>query len=242
MRDTKYDILYKTEKSHWWYRARRVLVSGLVERHRAELGKTLCILDVGCGTGLLMRELQIFGKVDGVDISKLAVAYCNKRGLVPTISSAEHLPYPDRSFDVVIILDVLEHLLDDGAGAKEIARVLTMSGIGIITVPAFKFLWGITDTDSQHYRRYTRKEIVAVLEGAGLKVQRSTYFNAFLFPPIAAIRFVVRAFNISVKSENAMGCGILNYILYRIFSLEIYLLRYINFPIGVSVLVIVSKK
>ena len=240
MQDVMYDIMYQTERNHWWYRLRRKLVAELLAPIRQEKKEPLQILDIGCGTGLLMQGLRHFGEVHGIDVSERAVAYCKARGLSPVVGSADRLPFPDASFDVIVMLDVLEHLKDDGAGAREVRRVLREDGTAIIAVPAFRFLWGVTDEISNHYRRYTRAELVRVLETSGLKVERTTYFNTLLFPAIAIVRVLVRFFRIPVKSENTMGGAVANRILYLIFALELPVLRHLNFPFGVSILAITS--
>ena len=240
-----YGLLYRTEATHWWYRVRRTIVTSIVAKHVKKASRPLRILDVGCGTGALLSELQTFGTVDGLDKSADAVAYCATRGLAAVVvGDAERLPYQDETFDVVIALDVLEHLPDDSIGSRELARVLKKGGIAIVAVPAFQFLWGITDTVSHHYRRYRLKEITRVVQDAGLVVTRSTYFNTFLFPAIAAVRLSARLVpHDKSKStvENEMGGALGNAIFYKIFRLESALLPYINFPFGVSALVVGEK-
>jgi 2-polyprenyl-3-methyl-5-hydroxy-6-metoxy-1,4-benzoquinol methylase len=242
MRDLTYDTIYETETAHWWYRVRRNIVKKILAARAKDVGGAcLRILDVGCGTGQLMKEMHQFGPVYGVDISQRAVAYCKARGLAPLIATADRLPYGDETFDTIVALDVLEHLQDDRAGAKELARVLSANGTAVIAVPAFMFLWGITDEVSHHYRRYTRKEIVALVEEAGLRVRHATYFNTLLFPAIAAVRLAVRFLRIPVESEGRIRSKIINEALYGIFSFESRLLTHIRFPFGVSVLVIASR-
>lgn len=243
MQEHYYDEVYQNEANHWWYRVRRSMVkeilSSFVHRHR----EPIKILDVGCGTGLLLSELQAFGLAEGIDMSPRAIEYCKQRGLkVALQGDATALPYPDASFDAVTILDVLEHIKDDRATCTEILRVLKPGGIVIVMVPAFMFLWGITDTLSQHFRRYTRKEIQGKLKETGFKVQRATYFNTLLFPMIALVRLTVRFLKIPVTSESQMGKSLGNFLFYQIFRLEPFLLRFINFPFGVSILLIAIKK
>lgn len=242
MRELAYDTIYETEIIHWWYRARRNIVKQILASHtRLSERERLRILDVGCGTGQLMKEMQQFGSVYGVDISQRAVAYCKERGLAPSIASADNLPYGNDTFDAVVALDVLEHLQDDRAGARELARVLSPNGIAVVAVPAFMFLWGITDDAGHHYRRYNKKEILAVLKEAKLHIRRATYFNTLLFPAIAAVRLAVRFLRIPMESEGKIGSKVVNDILYKIFSFEARLLTRMRFPFGVSILVIASK-
>jgi ubiquinone/menaquinone biosynthesis C-methylase UbiE len=229
------------ENEHWWYRSRRNLIHSLLQSLRKEHGSSLTILDIGCGTGQLMKELEAYGTVTGIDISERAVAYCKERGLSPDVGSADKLPYPDNFFDTVVIMDVLEHLENDSLGAQELLRVLKTGGTAIITVPAFMFLWSVTDELSNHYRRYTRKELVNLLQKNGLIIKRTTYFNTLLFPAIAAIRIIVRLLGIQMKSENHVGGSLINKILYGVFSSEIRLLSYLSFPAGVSILAVAKK-
>jgi SAM-dependent methyltransferase len=192
---------------------------------------------------LLLDEIGQFGKASGIDMSSRAIEYCKERGLNDvSVGDATVLQYPDASFDAIIILDVIEHIEDDAAACRELARVLKPGGIVIIMVPAFMFLWGVTDVLSHHYRRYTKREIVARVKGANLSIARATYFNTFLFPLIALVRVTVRLLKIPVTSESEMGGSLGNAILYAIFRLESLALKYMNFPFGVSVLLVAIKK
>lgn len=242
MQEKAYDIIYKIELGHWWYRVRRAIVHNLLTFFTIDRKHPLRILDIGCGMGALLKEMEEFGEVEGVDISPRAIAYCKERGFsAVSVGSADALPYANDTFDVVVILDVLEHLKDDIKGAQEVARVLKAGGVAIIAVPAFMFLWGITDELSQHYRRYTRKEIVQCIQTSGLSVWRATYFNTFLFPAIASVRLFVRLFRIQIKSENSLEGNITNRLFYFVFYIESIVMRWVNFPFGVSILVVAKK-
>ena len=85
-------------------------------------------------------------------------------------------------------LDVIEHVDDDVAALRELRRVLCPGGRLLVAVPAFMFLWGKQDEVSHHRRRYTAGSLRAALAGAGFAVDRTSYFNTLLFPPVAAVR------------------------------------------------------
>ena len=241
MKERHYQDIYDGELSHWWYRVRREIIHSIFIDSLSKKG-SLEILDVGCGPGALLSELSRYGNASGIDMSEQAVGFCHDRGISNvSVSSVESITAPDNSFDLVLALDVLEHVKDDHAAAFELYRVLKPGGTAVIFVPAFMFLWGITDVLSEHYRRYTRKEICAVLTAVGFSLERSSYFNTFLFLPIATVRLAVRLFRLPMKSENAIGISRFNSALYQIFHLESKILRYINMPFGVSVLVIARK-
>ncbi len=61
-----------------------------------------------------------------------------------------------------------------------------------MAVPAFMFLWGKQDEVSHHHRRYTARSMRRALPQAGFAVDRTSYFNTLLFPPIAAVRVARR--------------------------------------------------
>ena len=239
MLDIHYSNLFNGEINHWWYRVRRELVRNILDRYRQKGG---VILDVGCGTGALMNDLYPYGLVYGLDFSDQALDFCRQRGEKNlTLGSIESIPFADNFFDVVVSLDVLEHVQNDELAISEIRRVLKPGGISIIFVPAFKFLWSKTDEISCHKRRYTLPVLKAKLSGQALSILRSSYFNTFLFPPILLVRLLVRLFRIEIKDENGTGSKLINEILYMIFHLESLLLPYLRFPVGVSIMII-SKK
>lgn len=240
MREDHYEAIFANERTHWWYRVRRQLVRFLLHRHVP--GSHPRVLDVGCGTGLLLQELSEHYDVTGIDMSPQALALCKERGLTNvSLGSATAMNFPDRSFDAILLLDVLEHIEDDNVVAKEMYRVLKPGGVAIVFVPAFQFLWGVTDEASKHFRRYTRPHLKSVLGQAGFGIVRATYFNFFLFTPIALVRLMARMQKHSRDSEFDINNRYLNGMLYAIFHLESLLLRFINFPFGVSLCMIVRK-
>lgn len=241
MKIEHYKSLYDNEIKSWWYRVRRSLVSNIIKRYTKR--NNLNILDVGCGTGALMLELSRFGNISGIDMAQTAIDFCKSRGINNVrLGNALDIPYEDNSFDVVLALDVIEHIKEDELAMRELKRVLKPNGILITFVPAFMILWGITDVISEHFTRYKKKDFKKKILSSGLDIVRISYFNFFLFIPILIVRKIVNLFNIKVKNENNMTPGIINTILYSIFSIELVLLNYINLPLGVSLFCISKKK
>lgn len=240
MEDIMYKLIYQTEQKNWWYRVRRIIIRQLINKYK--LCQQPKILDVGCGTGLLLKELEGIGKVHGIDNSSLAVSFCKTRGISDVKQGdATNIPFDDCAFDIVLALDILEHVKDDYSALKEIRRVVKKQGVIIIFVPAFKFLWGKSDKISRHYRRYAKKELINLAGRNNLSILRFSYFNFFLFVPIALLRMLIRIFRIKIKSENDLKFDFINSILYGIFWCEAFLLKYTNFPFGVSMLLICKK-
>jgi SAM-dependent methyltransferase len=243
MQPHTYPIMYRVEGSHWWFVGRRRILSSFVGRIVGNLTNPKArILDVGCGTGANLEMLAQFGEAEGVDVSTEALDFCQTRGLQNVRQGeAEHLPYEDRSFDLVTGLDVVEHLDDDIAGLQEMRRVLRPNGRALLFVPAFMFLWGVQDDISNHRRRYTRASLEKVVRQAGLEVELATYANITFFAPILLGRLLMRMTGFRPASENNITVGFLNGVLGRIFGAEASLLRYMKFPFGVSIVCVARR-
>ncbi len=243
MEQHTYSIMYEVEGKHWWFTGRRHIIAGFVERACRDLGKLRPrILDVGCGTGANLQMLSRFGVAEGVDVSVAALDFCRARGLAEVKQgAAESLPYEDAAFDLVTGLDVVEHLDDDIAGLKEMRRVLRPGGRAVLFVPAFMFLWGVQDDISHHRRRYTLPDLKRKLREAGLTVERATYANLTFFAPILIGRQLMRLIGWRPASENNITISALNGLLGRIFSVESWWLRRLNFPFGVSIVCVAKR-
>jgi SAM-dependent methyltransferase len=231
-----YPILYQVEESHWWYKGRRKIIASFVEEIcRNFKDRRPRILDAGCGTGANLMLLSQFGETEGVDVSPDALAFCRQRGLENVrLGTAEQLPYEDGRFDLVTALDVVEHIDDDVAGLREFRRVLKPDGRILLFVPTFMFLWGLQDDVSHHRRRYRLPELRKVVEKAGFEVERTTYANITFFAPILMVRKLMSLTGMRTETENSINIPAFNGIFGRIFGAESTVLRYLNFPFGVS--------
>ena len=194
MNKEEYTQMYRLEDTHWWFVARRNLVlmalERIVRREKRRGGEqTLDLLDVGCGTGGTLERLRPYGRVVGLDLEPLALAFCRERGHHELVrGSATRLPFADDLFDVIIALDVLEHIPDHQTAAREIARVLKPGGHLLVTVPAYRSLWSAHDVALMHQRRYRAGEVGALLGGSGLQVSWLTYTVTAFLPLVWAVR------------------------------------------------------
>ena len=188
MDTTLYDRFFDTEDRHWWFVGRRQLVTDLL----TAAGTRGCILDLGCGTGGVLRHLTAFGTAIGIDPAPEAAQYCRRRDLPMVVGSGMELPFADKSFDVVLALDVIEHVPDDVALLREARRVLRPDGVLLTTVPALPWLWSSHDDVNHHYRRYTLRTLKRSLQAGGFRPAKVSYYNALLMPLAIARKFVHR--------------------------------------------------
>lgn len=167
------------EGDNWWYGERRAIVS----RELRRIGVPGQALDIGAGAGGNTQVLLDHGwAATAVDISAEAVELARERGIEAFQADAEYLPLPSGAYDLVLALDVLQHIEDDRAAVSELARVLRPGGTALISVPADLALWSAHDVCLGHLRRYDRPALSALIEGGGLCVEAVWSWNVLLRP------------------------------------------------------------
>ncbi len=232
------------EDTHWWFRGRRAIFDRVLCSFRGRPG--FRILDIGFGTGAMLVFLARYGSVIGMDVSADAIRFARTRCDHPMLrGTIAMLPLHARSIDLVTAFDIVEHVDDDAAALAELARVCRPGGHALLTVPAFQFLWGSQDVLSHHKRRYTLAELRTKVEAAGFRVVTISYFNALLFPVVAAVRIGRRLRGQeerNVRSDFSMTKpGMLNDALTWLFAAERSLIARVRIPIGVSLLCLAER-
>lgn len=243
METNYYAEYYYYEERHWYFIARRRILLDLLTRAVPPDG-TRRVLDIGCGTGIILPDLQRWGTVTGLDSSPVALDFCRQRGAACVRDgSATATGVPDVSQDIVTSLDVIEHVADDAAAVAECARVLVPGGTLLLTVPALPALWSHHDVINQHRRRYRAPELARLLQGAGLTVTTLSHFNTVLLPAVVAVRALqkLRARTLEAKHDMHLPPAPVNALLTHLFAAERFWLRGATLPLGVS-LVCLAKK
>ncbi len=245
-----YREYYTLERSHWWFTARLEILETVLKKWVLNSNAApIKILNVGVATGATSEMLSKYGDVVSVEYDEECCKFLKeKTGIEAINASLTELPFEASSFDLVCAFDVIEHIENDVLAVAEIERVLKPNGHYFITVPAFQFLWSNHDVVNHHFRRYTKKNFNALFKQ--FEIQFSSYFNFWLFFPIAIVRFILnllpnRKEGSTSGSDNEVlsSSGLLNSILKFIFKSERYFLRLgIRFPVGVSILSIGTKK
>lgn len=240
MEQVIYEDMYRLERTHWWFRARREILTRIVRENVPRGGS---ILDVGCGTGFVLEELRDSYEVHGIDDAEIAVRFCHSKGLdFVERGVLGKTPLSRSSYDSVMFLDVIEHIDDDVGVLRAAADVLAPEGCVVVTVPALNILWSEHDVVHHHRRRYTRATLERAIRDAGLEPVWISYFNTILFPMIFAARMAGKLKKGGGASDaDAIPPGPVNELLYRAFGAEKRLLPHVNMPIGVSLACIARK-
>lgn len=248
MEEEDYRTTYELEGSNWWFVGMRGIYLALLDGALGAGGGggARLILDVGCGTGIMLGELRRYGRATGVDVSATALRFCRMRGESGLVLAAgDGLPFPDGSFDCVTAFGVVEHIDADLAAVGEWARVLRPGAPLVLLTSAYRWLWSGHDVSNHHRRRYTVHEVDGLLRAAGLIPRRLSYVNFFLFPPIAAWRLVERAARMGrpprPRKDTGRVPGPVNRLLAGLLEVEKAAVRRARLPFGISIVALAEK-
>lgn len=237
-----YDRMAEHDSTHWWYTARRDILHDYVARY-ADLPKGARILEIGCGTGHNLPMLMQFGEVDAIEIDSAARDIASKR-LGKPVSDAPlpALPGIERgAYDMIAVLDVVEHIEDDVAALKAMKDCLKPGGKILIAVPAHQWMWSAHDVVNHHHRRYSKAGLKAAIDAAGLAPKKLGYFNSLLFPLAAAARVAGRLTGRD-DSDDSPPAKPLNKLFEAIFRLERHMVGRVPMTPGVSILTLAVPK
>lgn len=239
----EYQVMYRVEDHHWWYRGMESITRKCLEQYYSR-GSKLRILDAGCGTGAVMGYLADYGTVTGLDYSAQALAFCRQRRRERLVqASVLCLPYGDEVFDLIVSFDVIDMFTasDDATALREFARVLAPGGRVMLRLPGTPWLHGHHDEAVEICQRYTARQVDAKLRAAGLAPDQVTYANTFLFPLAVAKRLSERFFPPRNGSDLTLGMGPFNGLLHRVLSSEAPLVARSGLPFGLTVVALAHK-
>lgn len=188
------DVISGQDYDNFWSLAKRHLISIILKKYLIDLHlqctkKSKEILEIGASIGEHLPILNQYGRVYALDVNtkalnKIPEKICYEKRL----ADARNIPYPDEMFDLVVALDVMEHIEDDVKVVDEVFRVMKKGGFLLILVPACPFLFSSHDIALSHLRRYKKKNIIKLL--SSFKKLLLSYWNLVFFIPIAILRLI----------------------------------------------------
>ena len=240
--DTAYYAEYAAaEDAHWWFVARRRILDSVLSS--LDLPADAAILEAGCGTGGNLAMLARHGHLRAFEIDEGAREVAGKRGVTDVAAGAlpRPIPFDGERFDLIAMLDVLEHVADDRGALVNLRERLKLGGRLLLTVPAYMFLWSRHDEINHHQRRYTRGPLVRLLQETGYDVRHASYFNTLLFPCIFGVRTLGNLLGRDEGSDLAMPSPPVNKLLTEVFASERHLVPRAPLPFGVSLLLVAQR-
>ncbi len=246
-----YQRLHDIEEHHGWARGVRAVMTELF-RGRFTSHPPLRVLDVGCGTGFLLGDLEQYplqGPVVGTDYSEHALRFCQGRGASQlALADAVRQPFAAASFDLVICIDTLQHLSPAGADAAALAeftRLLRPGGWLYARTNSALGHVPLTGVDPNLYRRYRREELANLITIVGLHVERATYVNG-----LPGFWAMLREYRADTREAAAIGPSLtirpvnplMDRLVYAVLRAEAWMIgRGIDLPFGHSLAVLARK-
>ncbi len=236
-----FDRMAELDQHHWWFTARRRILSSVIRRIvRPPAGAR--ILELGCGTGHNLDTLGAFGRVEASELDDHARGLAATRlgRTVEKIALPDLGKFPAASYDLIALLDVLEHVPDDKGSLAAILTRLKPGGALLLTVPANPWMWSAHDVAHHHHRRYRKAEIAALARAAGFEIALLSPFNTMLFPLIAGVRLINKVRG-QDSADDALPARPVNKVLDTVFGAEAGLIGRLPFPFGVSLVAVLRR-
>ena len=229
-----YNTLYN---QHWWWRAREHAV--LSEISQLNLKPKSEILDFGCGNALFFPKLSQFGSVVGIETDASLLTETPYRSQIYT-SPIESQEYANLRFDLIVSLDVLEHIENDRAALLALSRLLKPRGVILLTAPSSMKLWDEHDEQNLHFRRYTEQSFLKIVPN-NLEVLKIRSFNHWTYIPKRLVSLInknrKKKFNQATIPPEWLNRGLIN-----ISKIDYHIGSLIQIPFGSSILMILRAK
>lgn len=228
--------MFELENSHFWFLAKRDFFRSIFPRTKHKVR----IFDIGCGTGGMSKYLENWGTVDRIEQSAYAEKYLKLRGLSYIKTDINNYNTPKNKYDLVCIFDVLYHkkIKNINTVFKKVFMALKENGRLVITDCALPIFQSHHDKIMMANKRFYLNEMVTYLERAGFIVEKQSYTYFFLLPFFIFSRFIDKLFPSNTVFKLPQ---IINSLMYRVCKFESYLLRYVSFPLGSSIIVKAKK-
>jgi SAM-dependent methyltransferase len=248
----EYALMFQVEDRHWWYHGLRGMLELYWKKYAEEQSaerRQAAVLDVGCGTGATLDWLAKRGRPTGIDFSPEAIRFCRNRGHDSTaVGSATALPcatgsFDQASFDAIISFDVFCHrsIPDKRQPLREIHRLLKPGGLLFLNLPAYQWLYSSHDIAVHTDHRFTRNEVIDMLQECGFQPLETTYWNTLLFPIILAVRLWRKILPPKESDLAGGGKGPTNTVFTHLLKCERRLIQLHRMPCGLSIFAVARK-
>lgn len=210
------------------------------------------ILEIGCSSGFLLKKIRENFPNEiliGSDVVKKTLySLHDQLQDVPLLRfNLINCPLYDNSVDMVIMLNVLEHIDDDCTALKQVHRILKSGGVVIMEVPAGPNLYDFYDKSLHHFRRYSSKSLKMLAENQGFRVISQAHLGFFLYPGFWFVKKrnqrlpALDSKRAKSKLEAQISIGKNNVFLNALMDFELFLGNYVSYPFGIRCLMTCMK-
>lgn len=238
-----YEEMASQDSSSWYYKGKRAALVAALKKARIRPRK---VVDIGCGTG---ANVEIFDHVPESDVSYIGI---ERQPMIWKAASRQNARLIMKDFkdvvpadigsapDLVMMIDALEHI-DEDEGLQAAGRMLAKNGHLLVTVPAYACLWGKSDIDSRHLRRYSPCRLNQALERNGFKILNLNHYFAFAFLPLLILSFFQRRLRAG-DGRGYFGPSGFDWLLSPVVKAEAFLSRWVKWPCGTGLVCVARKE
>ncbi len=257
--EQRFEVLIQMQREHFWYRGRHKLLLNVLKKEifqRFGEANDLRAIDMGGGCGgwleyLHAHDAGIFQQLALGDSSMRALSLAE--AVVGSFATRYQIDLLDipwlEEWDVVFLLDVLEHIPDHIEVLRQVFRSMRPGGLLFVTTPALKFFWTYNDELGHHQRRYCRQDFRILAGHAGLELVRTDYFMFFLSPALLLSRILFRPPASATPEQrrdhlartHRIPAQPINKLLVKVFSIEASMVNSVHFPWGTSILAVFRR-
>lgn len=238
-----YEVIRNAEDTHFWFLARGELLGKFIKHFVSPIKKP-GFLEIGCGTGVILKLLEELGyEVTGLDVNAKALQFAGQKSEAKLIRSSIFSFKTEKRFAAVGAFDVAEHLSDDGDFLKRCYDLLIPGGTLFLTVPAGRWLWSAIDDYSGHKRRYEPSELIGKVKKAGFSLKFWNYWNVLPLPFFLSDRMLVtRKVNQNVIARYLkIPHPLINKTMELLLRLENKFMFRVRYPAGASLVLCADK-
>jgi SAM-dependent methyltransferase len=229
MREAQFHLHFNLEENHWWFMARRHIITGLL-KILVQPSAESALLEIGCGSGGNLLGLSPYYRIMGCDISAEAIRLAQQK--LPGVDlfvgcGLGEIQEQIRQAKIILLLDVLEHVEDDCGFMGKLLDIMAKGAILAVTVPANRNLWSPHDAAFGHLRRYELSDFKKIVGCQPNQCLLLSYFSSHLYPIIWATRVMNRLRGRASGEAGTdfwMPSALVNKFLYRIFAAELRVL------------------
>ena len=221
------------------------MIANVLDRFQLSLQGS--VLEIGPASG---GNRSLFGDFEsylGMECNELAVRLApadlrRNKELIHGCWPEDRSLLGGRKFDLVALLDVVEHLDDPASALRHTGEILSPGGKVLITVPAYQWMWSVHDLEMHHKRRYTGRSLRGLLDRTGFEVEFSTYFNSLLFLPAVVARKLGTLLSVKANPGYGIPPRPVNKVLSNVLGAEAEFLKFARLPFGLSILAVAHAK
>lgn len=225
---------------HFWIQWRFSVFRKLLDKAEISSKKQLHVLEIGCGKGVFLRQMEqhTCWEIDGADINLEALKdSVAKRSRLLFYNIMEKRMEFKHVYDIVILMDVLEHIENTGEFLEACFFHIKPGGIFIINVPVLQCMYSVYDETMGHFRRYDNKKLLKEFGIIRVSKVITTYWGITLLPLLFFRKLIVskNAIKEDIVKKGFEPPGKFSHSLLK-FLMRIELLFFYNPPIGTSVM------